>query len=656
MNQTQNLNLGFNNKDTIGKHLRERSGIYKSDPKAIRVEQEPALKDYIDFYLERGIRAKNIGFADFHLRNGLTYRGLVAAEKVLPGQPIIQVPRNLVMTTTDAYFSDLKEIFDKDSEYFIPANTWAWEYRMLVIYILNEYNKGDKSSWHHMISNLPRDYDVVSDWTEEEVEALEDPDFIEEVRHIKEDYRVQVDAILEFANKHSDVFNVAVYTEENISWIWIQLLSRKYGWMRNTKYVTFVPFGEFFNHSCTRLQYDSIFSEKDLANADKCKPMTEEQLHDLATTEGSDGCDGPILDNEDIVTEKDLVEGQFSISNSTEVEKKANSILNTLAALVNSRNGFELFFLNNISKNVQEILASTQAPEDAIKALEDIQIVLAKYNADLNRYNKEVREQKNNTPDFTEADQIKYKSGTKLQKEHPFKGMTKPDDHFNMFEIRLSETDQFEPGSQILLLYGKLTNRYMLLEYGCCIENNKYEYYMLRLPFLDELNQNKWVMQELQKANHTKDMKFKLGWTHVNTALINFLKGSVFDAKSHSYDDLIKPKNLSLELQGIREAIEIIKGEQKGFKNSLEEHEAVLEDKNISYHQYFITVYKLERQRLLKHNLQNLEILAAIIERVQKGEDLNTACRRVENLETEDEYKRNRYFLRKYLGELNQQL
>jgi len=660
MNKTQTLNLGFTNKDTIGKHLRAQSGIYKADPTAIKVAQDPVLEQYINFFIERGIKAKNIGFADFYLKNGLPYRGLIAAEKVLPGEPIIQVPRNLVMTTTDAYFSDLKEVFDRNPEYFIPANNWAWEYKMLIIYTLNEYTKGEKSVWHAFISNLPRDYDIVSDWTEEEMEALEDEDFIKEIKLAKEDFQVQVKSILEFVKKNSDVFNLNVFTEENISWIWIQLLSRKYGWMRNTKYVTCVPFGEFFNHNCTRLQYDSIFNEKELANADNCKELTNEQFKDLDTTEGSDGCDGPIIDDEEVVNESDIPQGEsFSSTNNTEVEKKAASILNTLTTLVKSRNGFELFFLNNISKDVQEILNNTQmTPEDSIKSLEQIQMLLAKYNADLNRYNSEVRVKKHNTPDFTEADQIKYKTGNKHQTEHPFKGMTKEtvDDNFNMFEIRLSEADQFEPGSHILLLYGKLPNRYMLLEYGCAIENNKYDYYILKLPFLDELNQNKWMMQELQKANHTKEMKFKLTWTYFNTSLINFLKGSAFDAKKHSYDALIKPTDLNLELQAIREASEIIKGEQKGFKNSLEEHEAALEDKNIGYHQYFITVYKLERQRLLKLNLQSLEVLAAILERVQKGEDLNNACRRVEDLESEDEFKRNRYFLRKYLNELNQQL
>jgi hypothetical protein len=654
------LNLGFSNKDTMGKHLRAQSGIYRSDPSAIRVEEEPALKTYMDFFIQNGLKADNIGFADFHLRNGLPYRGLYAAEKVLPGQPIIQVPRKLVMTTTDAYFSDLKETFDKNIEYFIPANTWAWEYRMLIVYILNEYSKGEKSFWSAMIGNMPRDYDVIADWTDEEIEALEDEDFIREVKATKEDYHIHIKDIIEFVNKHPDVFDVSVFTAENISWIWIQLISRKYGWMRNTKYVSCVPFGEFFNHNCTRLQYDSIFNEKDLANADNCKPMTEEHFKDQATTEGSDGCDGPLLENEDFITENDVpqIDGIASASN-TEVETKANSILATLSTLINSRNGFELFFLNKISTDIQDIVSNAQAnkitPEEAIKSLETAQVTLAKYTADLNRYNTEVRVQKNNTPDFTEADQIKYKTGNKLIKEHPFKGMTKEtiDDNFNMFEIRLSEADQFEAGSQILLLYGKLSNRYMLLEYGCAIENNKYDYYLLKLPFLEELNQNKWMMNELQKVNHLKEMKFKLGWTHLNTSLLNFLKGSAFDAKKHSYDALIKPTDLSLELDAIRQAINLIKIEQKGFSASLEEHEALLEDKSLSYHQYFIVTYKLERQRILRQNLQSLQALAVIIERIQKGENLNDACRRVEDIETQDEFKRNRYFLRKYLAQLH---
>lgn len=188
------------------------------------------------------------------------------------------------------------------------------------------------------------------------------------------------------------------------------------------------------------------------------------------------------------------------------------------------------------------------------------------------------------------------------------------------------------------------------------IENNKYEYYVLKLPILDKFEHNKWMANQLQKAHKNNFISYKLAWTYINVSLINFAKGTIFDQSKHSYDSLLKPIDLVLEIQAIRLSIEIIKEKLNDFSKSQEEHEAILEDKETTYHGYFVTCYKLERQRLLKFHEQNLEILIVILRRVKDGLNLQNACKIIPELEIVDEHKRSRYFLRKYLKYLNETL
>jgi len=658
----QNLDLGITNQDSIGKHLRQRTEIYKHDPKAVKVEQEESFLEYLNYYIENGIKARRLTFADFYLKNGLPYRGLLTSEKILPGQPILQVPRDLILTTTDAYFSELKDLFEKNIEYFLPSVSWAWEYRMLIIYMLYEHAKGKSSKWYQMIANLPHEIDYLCFWPEEEINALEDEDFIKEIQQEKNVYLREEKAIIEFANKFPETFDVSLFTSDNVRWIWTQIISRKFGWMRNTKYVTLIPFGEFLNHNCSRLQYDSMFKESELADPTKGKELTQEELDDQPTTEGSDECTGPILE-EDFVSQGDAFKGDFEIvSKHEEIDKKAQLILSSLSQYIKSRNGFELFFINKISMEIQDILQECLenkiSVEDARKSLELIQIAVTKYSCQVKQYNDQVLQKPNNTPDFTEADQVKFKEEAKIKTENPFKDMTPEtvDDRFHTFEVKLSDNEQFESGSQILLLYGKVTNRYLLLEYGMAIENNKYDYYILKMPYLETLKQNNWIINQLQQAQKNDLMTFKLAWTHANVSLINFLKGSIFDQQKHSYDSLLKPVDINFEIQAIRLVIKVIREKLDGFSKSQEEHEAILEDKETTYHGYFVTCYKLEKQRILKFHQQNLEILIVILRRIKNGLNIQEACKIVPELETEKECRRNRYFLRKYLKYLNDSL
>lgn len=74
-----------------------------------------------------------------------------------------------------------------------------------------------------------------------------------------------------------------------------------------------------------------------------------------------------------------------------------------------------------------------------------------------------------------------------------------------------------------------------------------------------------------------------------------------------------------------------------------------MEDPKTSYYDYFAAVYRLERSRLIRFHIKACEVLLEILGRIEEGETPLEALRRVEDSENEEEYKRNRVFLAKYL-------
>lgn len=65
-------------------------------------------------------------------------------------------------------------IFVENPAFFAKRFTSDWEDRILLTFLLYEYQKGKDSRWFNMIRNLPRDIDYAVFWDKEEVEFLED--------------------------------------------------------------------------------------------------------------------------------------------------------------------------------------------------------------------------------------------------------------------------------------------------------------------------------------------------------------------------------------------------------------------------------------------------------------------------------------------------
>lgn len=65
-------------------------------------------------------------------------------------------------------------VFEENPKFYAKTFSSDWEDRILLTYLLFEYQKGKKSKWYHLIRNLPKEIDYVVFWEDEELKLIED--------------------------------------------------------------------------------------------------------------------------------------------------------------------------------------------------------------------------------------------------------------------------------------------------------------------------------------------------------------------------------------------------------------------------------------------------------------------------------------------------
>lgn len=81
-------------------------------------------------------------------------------------------------------------------------------------------------------------------------------------------------------------------------------------------------------------------------------------------------------------------------------------------------------------------------------------------------------------------------------------------------------TQQFVPNSQVYFEYNRLSNRTLLLRYGFCLENNKYEHVWVSKSLAKEIGQYPDLFRKIQEKCVSIVMKVKLKPYVLNTEFI----------------------------------------------------------------------------------------------------------------------------------------
>ncbi|CAK62992.1 unnamed protein product (macronuclear) [Paramecium tetraurelia] len=220
-------------------------------------------------------------------------------------------------------------------------------------------------------------------------------------------------------------------------------------------------------------------------------------------------------------------------------------------------------------------------------------------------------------------------------------------DNFENFHMRTR--DPFEKGAQVYFCYSRLSNRQMLLKYGMALEYNKYDSTFLRVEYIKYLK-NKEAIWMVHRFKLNKFKRFKLKYTVPPYDLIVFCKFVNWTLYVNSTDTLFKIKDFNLERKALSLALQILVEENASFKETIEELEKQLFDESVGYHEYFAIVYRLERLRIYRHNINLIKICIVVLDRIMNGVPFQEAIKKTEY--DNDLYDTNRHILQMYFDQM----
>ena len=183
------------------------------------------------------------------------YLGLQTTEELLPGEELISIPIENVITLKLTNTPELQEIYESNPEVFsLPS--LAHENNRLIVFLIRELSKGPKSFWHAFLESEPRDIDVIDDWSEEELKELQNSD-IEYDALIRKTHNYEKNLLLANAiQRYPELLKEEFCTIENVIWLWKVIKTRTFQkYANHVPYSLFIPVANLFNHNISNSNY-----------------------------------------------------------------------------------------------------------------------------------------------------------------------------------------------------------------------------------------------------------------------------------------------------------------------------------------------------------------------------------------------------------------
>lgn len=625
---------------SIGKYLRFLKRLRLTDPSLQKLSDCPIKNEYLQSYISQGLCINKLTFGKFFLKNGLSYEGIMSTEALNPNEMLIRVPRNLLLTTRDAYMSEISQILKENPEKFW-LNEEIDEDSILVLFILHEFQKGKTSKFYHLILSLPKDQDILCFWPVEDIEMFEDKllakKSVKKLLLLKENYY----RLKEIVKNYPQIISPETFSFENYCWISCVIANRSFG-TTVFKYTTMIPFAENFNHECI----DSyIYWDEKKENLEN--QQNQEQIitgNDITTSNQS---------SEEFLTEdeEDFVNYHQSKSNefkeikpeNKENNDKLTEIKQWIAENLCLTEHYSLVFAFKLLSFVNE--CKDVETQEIIEICKEFRKCLENLFKEYLLYDDYAHYCEYCKPN-EKKQKLEVKTAENIFEKH-FE-----EESFDFLEFRVGKKEKYEKNSQVYYCYGRKSNNLLAECYGMAIEYNKYGNVFLKLNYKDLLNLNEIFYSLTKDLLILKHKTFKLKYTKINEELLVFFKLLNFDFTRNKVSSLFKPFDLDLEFKAVNAIIDFIDFCYQKSNFTMSQNEQILVDKNSGYRQYFAAIYRLEKQRILKLQRNLFEVYREILIRLKNGMSFDECIKIVDFVENQDEFNRNRYLLHDYLIKL----
>lgn len=165
-------------------------------------------------------------------------RGLVSVRPILQGEPIFEVPYELILT---------KEVALRE----LPLNEEVDDYIAIASLLISERGKGEDSFWKPYFDILPQDEELIPlfRWTEEDLAVLKGSPSLSACRSLEGKLRFEFESAQEtYFQKDRDAFPESQFNMASWEWAFAILFSRAI-MLTAEQRIALVPYADLLNHS-----------------------------------------------------------------------------------------------------------------------------------------------------------------------------------------------------------------------------------------------------------------------------------------------------------------------------------------------------------------------------------------------------------------------
>ncbi|KAM3139694.1 hypothetical protein pb186bvf_008152 [Paramecium bursaria] len=600
------------------------------------------------------MQLNNLNYCEYQLKNGLPYFGLKATNYLPSNCEIVKIPFDLLITCSVAYKSELQNIFDQNPRYFLNNSQIECQRRILIIFLLFQFQIGSQSKWYHYIKNLPKDVETFSFWPEQEQQLLNDRFLLEQATREKYTFYQEFEIFKEITNKYNEVFDQELITIENFQSLYMILQTRIFG--NTLPDLTLIPFCDLFNHECVNVYYELNYQEKEngkaISRAIQYRDQQFQEQQEYGSDSSTDGSyDSLDQQDEDQFSQEDfrgfllkLEYDSHQVQFHETFEEKYNQTQETNDNATISYIGmsdsydYQICPIGTQWKTLKDVYKIIQKLNDQVftsKLEETIalfisgqfnfvidecisqymfnQIDSTELGYRINQIINEFISQRSQLESLQSSFKHQVLEYQTPQRQN-FKVVEDQDSKIKYFVMSTSHKDKFEMNSQVYFCYGRLSNRQLLLRYGFCLEYNKYDHVYINLNYLAYANCRHTIYLAHQKRVK-KTKLITLRQTRFPTEFVQFCKALTFQYKIHNTTSIFVFDQYCQEHYAMLLAIEIIQDHIDKYLNFDEiQFAQQLTDPNLNYHQYFSNIYRLEQQRICTQNINLLKMALMMIE------------------------------------------
>lgn len=179
--------------------------------------------------------------------------------------------------------------------------------------------------------------------------------------------------------------------------------------------------------------------------------------------------------------------------------------------------------------------------------------------------------------------------------------------------------EQYKPGDEVFMSYGRYSNRQLLSGYGFALKDNQYNYARIKVHIRDLAADDE---QARVLANIKGFCVFKLKKSTFPYELIKVLRGINWKPDL-PIEGFFKAQVLNIESLSLSIGLRVLKSARASFPTSLDHDTSLLLNPNLPLNNYFSLLYRKQVKEILTANIKYLESGQEILKRLSHGEKLS---------------------------------